>query len=183
LRGFDWPIGVAMFGPAILAVVLGPPAPQDATLELAPIVRTVRVPVDGPGEVIVTVRSNGGYTADFEPAEGSVPAPPAPFPTPPGPAPTPPAPNPAEDDLTMAARAYMRAAGVSLDEAAAQVERGLIADHNAVLDYVAARRNVARDAFGTLLDTRIKPYIDDAGRITGPVGYANTLRIAARAAK
>jgi hypothetical protein len=168
---------------ACVAVLAIPASRQDATLELSPIVRTVRVPVDGPGEVIVTVRSNGGYTADFEPAEGSAPAPPAPFPPTPGPAPTPPTPNPAEDELTTTARAYMRAAGVSLDEAAAQVERGLIADHNAVLDYVAARRNVARDAFGTLLDSRIKPYIDDAGKITGPVGYANTLRIAARAAK
>jgi hypothetical protein len=178
LKWLDRTIAAILFGPLTLFVGLAP-APQ--ALELSPIVRIVRVPVDGPGEVIVTVRANGGYSADFEPSSGQGPNPvpePTPNPNPvPVPAPDPPAPRPEPTDpVTKTARAYFDAVPEALYAVALDVEAGRITNHNEAIGRVESSRAVAKQNFGTTLQSSIEPYIDADGTIKNRDAYGAVLR-------
>lgn len=155
----------------LLAIFAAIAAPQ--ALELSPIVRTVRVPVDGPGEVVVTVRANGGYSSDFEPSDGSYEPQPEPTPTPQ------PQPQPNNDPLARLGRIYYDAVPSGLRLVADQVERGELTNHNEAVTKVEQSRAFAKQQFGTALQAEIDPLLDGQGDVIDRAAYAAILRRAA----
>lgn len=158
----------------LLALFAALAAPQ---VDLSPVVRTVTVPIDGPGVVTIALRANGGYSADFEPSGAIEPTPqPKPQPTP---TPTP------QGDLEQAAAEYMRALPGMLVSAADAVEAGQVRSWNSTLDGINVARRVIADDFGDALDLAVEQSggirDDDEGTIIDRAAVADVLRRAARA--
>jgi hypothetical protein len=85
------------------------------------------------------------------------------------------------NELERAARAYVIVMPVALREAAAEVRAGRASTVNGVVDYVAQRREQARQAYGKALDEATKGAFDATGRITDPTRYATALEEGAAA--
>jgi hypothetical protein len=132
------------------------------------------------GRYVLDVSPSGDVSLEAVPA-GDDPAPP-PVPDPgPGPTPTPtPKPTP-QSGLRVAARAYREAVAAAVRETAAGVRAvpPAVANQEAAVALVKARREAAAQGFGAALDTATRDLRDATGRIVDPAAYAARLLEAA----
>jgi hypothetical protein len=134
------------------------------------------------GRYAIDVFPSGDVSLEAVPAGDDPAPPPVPDPDPvPTPTPTPtPKPTP-QSGLRVAARAYREAVAAAVREAAAGVRAvpPAVANQEAAVALVKARREAAAQGFGAALDTATRDLRDATGRIVDPAAYAARLLEAA----